>query len=226
MLACLEILNDSVLAHSRGGKVFVKSIIGGIVLSTLLTPALAADQYWVEYDYSTHACSIVVKTVDDTDAVAYNPQFGTANGMPTPAPPAPIVVKRFPETAPDTANDSAAADTPRDGTANGMPTPAPLVVERPPETAPDTANDTAEADTPEGPAQDAAPAARPKDATAANATNDTSKDPIAAAWARKKAAAEAAGTADITTALIGSPLSSREEAENEMKVMRKCGIRN
>jgi hypothetical protein len=215
-----------VLAHSRGGKAVVKSIIGGIVLTTLVTPALAADQYWVEYDYSTHACSIVVKTVDDWAPDTTNdkrwadtPQDGT---MPTPAPPAPIVVERFPETTPDTANDSAAADTPQDGTANGMPTPAPIVVER----SPDTANDAAEADTPNGPAKDAAPAASPKDATAANSTDDTSKDPIAAAWARKKAAAEAAGTTDITTALIGDPLRSREEAENEMKVMRKCGIRN
>jgi hypothetical protein len=218
-----------VLAHSRGGKAVVKSIIGGIVLTTLVTPALAADQYWVEYDYSTHECSIVVKTVDDMapdttyDTRWATPQDGT---MPTPAPPVPIVVERFPETAPDTAQDSAAADTPQDSTANGMPTPAPIVVERSPETAPDTANDTAEADTPNGPAQDAAQAASPKDATAANSTDDTSKDPIAAAWARKKAAAEAAGTADITTALIGDPLRSREEAENEMKVMRKCGIRN
>ena len=203
----------------------MKSIIGGIVLTTLVTPALAADQYWVQYDYSTHECSIVVKTVDDTapdttyDTRWATPQDGT---MPTPAPPVPIVVERFPETAPDTAQDSAAADTPQDSTTNGMPTPAPIVVER----SPDTANDTAAADTPNGPAQDAAPAATPKDATGANGTNDTSKDPIAAAWARKKAAAEAAGTTNITTALIGDPMRSREEAEYEMQIMRKCGIRN
>ena len=97
---------------------FVKSIIGGIVLITLVTPALAADQYWVEYDYSTHQCSIVVKTVDDTaaettndTAVADTPQ--DHNWRPgwhaTP-------------------NDSAAADMPQDGTANGMPTWAPIVV--------------------------------------------------------------------------------------------------
>ena len=195
---------------------FVKSIIGGIVLITLVTPALAADQYWVEYDYSTHQCSIVVKTVDDTaaettndTAVADTPQ--DHNWRPgwhaTP-------------------NDLAAADMPQDGTANGMPTWAPIVVERSPETAPDTAKGSAAADTPNGTAKDAAPAASPKDATAANSTNDTSKDPIEAAWARKKAAAEAAGTADITTALIGSPMRSREEAEDEMQIMRKCGIRN
>jgi hypothetical protein len=191
--------------------VVVKSIIGGIVLTTLVTPALAAEQYWVEYDYSTHECSIVVKTVDDTApdttndaAVADTPQDRRRGWHAT-------------------ANDSAAADTPQDGTANGIPTPAPIVVERSPETAPDTAKDTAAADTPNGTAKDAAPAATPKDA---NSTNDTSKDPIEAAWARKKAAAEAAGTADITTALIGSPMRSREEAEDEMQIMRKCGIRN
>jgi hypothetical protein len=204
-------------------KVFVKSIIGGIVLTTLVTPALAADQYWVEYDYSTHQCSIVVKTVDDTaldmtndTAVADTP----ANARPTWAP---IVVERFPETPRDTAKDSAAAGTP--GTANGMPAPAPIVVERSHGTAPDTAKDTAAADTPKGPAQETAPAATPKGATAANGT-DESSNPIAAAWARKKAAAEAAGTADITTALIGSPMRSREEAEDEMKIMRKCGFHN
>jgi hypothetical protein len=219
-----------VLAHKRGRKVFVKSIIGGIVLTTLMTPALAADQYWVEYDYSTHQCSIVVKTVDDTAAdttydtrFADTPQDGT---LPTPAPPVPIVVERFPLTAPDTAKDSAAVDTSQDGTTNGMPTPAPIVAEKSPETTPDTAQDSAAAETPNGPAQDAASAATSKDATAATDRNDPSKDPIAAAWARKKAAAEAAGTADITTALIGSPMRSRQEAENEMKIMRKCGMRN
>ena len=119
----------------------------------------------------------------------------------------PIVVQKSPETAPNTANDTAAAATPN-GTATGA-SPA-----GPPK---------------DGTATGAPPVGTPKDATAANDTNDESKDvfaPLAAAWAKKEAAAKAAGTDKITTALIGSPLQSREEAENEMKVMRKCGLEN
>jgi hypothetical protein len=47
---------------------------------------------------------------------------------------------------------------------------------------------------------------------------------LAESWERKKAAAEAAGT-DTTKALIGTAMHSREEAESEMQVMRKCGLR-
>jgi hypothetical protein len=56
---------------------------------------------------------------------------------------------------------------------------------------------------------------------------DDNVDPFKAlgeSWARKKAAAEAAGT-DTTKTLVGIAMHSREEAEAAMKIIRKCGLR-
>ena len=163
----------------------VKPIIGGIFLAALITPALAADEYWVEYNYSTHECSIVEKKTQET---ASDPTQDTT-------------------TAPtqDTTTAAPTQDTPTS----------------------DPTQDTTTAETP----KDAATAETPKnapeagrDTTAADGTTDNSADPtaaVAAAWARKEAAARESHR-DITKTLVGSPMRSRKEAEEEMAFIRRC----
>ena len=51
----------------------MKSIICSVVLVTLVSPSLA-DEYWVEYNYSTHKCSMV-------ETKSQHPAEGTAQGI-------------------------------------------------------------------------------------------------------------------------------------------------
>jgi len=235
----------------------VKSIIGGIVLVTLVGPAFAKE-YWVEYNYSTHVCSIVEKQSPDTaqdntaaettNAAAPNGNTTSdvsqgTNAANTATEGAPVIVVPAPS---DQATPGAnAANTTTEGGASGAPNGA---------AASDaTQGANAASATTEGRASGAPNAATGPDATkGASAANAAPKgaasgspdvptswsvptdagsggnvDPfknLAEAWARKKAAAEAAGT-DTTKALIGIAMHSRQEAEAEMQIMRKCGLK-
>lgn len=174
-------------------------IIGGVVFAALLCPAFA-NEYWVEYDYQSHQCSIVEKKTDPNQA-AVPPSGPEAN--PTPKVASAPTGGTVPTMLPGS-QAPAPVEVGQTGAPNG--TPAPGV--------PATA-----AGTPNNP---------PGSPTASN-PDEQQKDPYAAtasAWAQKKAAAEAAGTADIQTAFIGTAMHSRQEAENEMQIMRKCGIAN
>ena len=186
----------------------MKSIIGGIVLAALISPAFA-DEYWVEYNYSTHECSIVEKKSSQsvTDATQTGPAANptadvTASGAP---------------------NDGSTSHIPQ-GFAPPPKDMPPVVVTRTPSDA-NTPSITPDAPAPANTTTALSPTApgAPTDTSDGENKDDPFAD-LAASWARKKAAAEAAGTADIMTAEIGTAMHSREDAENEMKVMRKCGI--
>lgn len=187
----------------------MKSIIGGIVLAALISPAFA-DEYWVEYNYSTHECSIVEKKSPQsaTDATQIGPAANpTADVMASGAP-----------------NDGSTPRIPQGFAA--PPKDIPPVVVTP--GAPSDANApsiTPDASAPANTITTVSPTAR--GAPTDTSDGENKDDPfagLAASWERKKAAAEAAGTADIMTAEIGTAMHSREDAENEMKIMRKCGI--
>jgi hypothetical protein len=178
----------------------VKSMLWGMLLVVLVGPALA-DEYWVQYDYSTHECSIVKKKSE---------QSGTTAS----------------QSGPGANPTSNAAGTPTAGT---MPTMLPGS-----EAPANTIVVAGSAQSPDGQKGAAAPGASSSRAPAAperstGNSDEKPNDPYAAlaqTWARKKAAAEAAGTADITIRLIGTAQHSREEAQAEMQIMRKCGIAN
>ena len=193
----------------------VKALIGGVVLATLAAPAMATE-YWVQYDYTTHTCSIIEKKT------AGNPTDTTKDAA-TPNPTADA-------TASNTPKDNPVSDTPQGFAAPTQATP-PVVVSRAPSQTPSTTPSPTATKNP--PAPGSATGA-PNGAAAPGAPQDTSsadkKDdpfaPLAAAWAAKKAAAEANGTANITRIEIGTAMQSREDAEAEMLVMRKCGLKN
>jgi hypothetical protein len=261
-----------------------------MVLAAFVSPALA-NEYWVQYDYSTHVCSVVEKKSADTAAdTAQGPNAtGGAN----------VIAPN--DTTPDPTQGADAANTTTEAGASGAPTAAPTpgfitqdaidannaataraiaayeaernaaraakaattsgntqgtdaattTTEVSGSGAPnaatqgaDAANTTTEvsgsgapnatttssaqgANAAETTTKDRASSAPNAASTGAAPTGDTKYDPfkaLAATWERKKAAAEAAGT-DTTKALIGIALHSRQEAENEMQVMRKCGLR-
>lgn len=191
----------------------VKAIIGGVVLAALVSPAMA-NEYWVEYNYSTHECSVVEKK---------SPQSATEaqNGPP----PADV-------TAPGTPKDGSVSDVPQGFApptkdmppvvASGAPNDATTPSVTPGATAP---TNTTTAVNPTGAPNGAPTPGAPTDASNADSKNDPFS-PLAASWERKKAAAEAAGTATVTTVEIGTAMRSREDAESEMQVMRKCGLKN
>jgi hypothetical protein len=178
-------------------------MFGVVVLTALVTPA-SASEFWVQYDYSAHECSIVEKKSPENDA-------GTPQGA-ADASIAPKVATSSPPTVDTTPAMLPASSAPAQtttvisppagpGSATASPTPT-TAAGRPPATA---------------------------GSPTATTPADTKQDPYAPttdAWARKKAAAEAAGTADVQTVLIGTAMHSREEAESEMQIMRKCGIAN
>ena len=176
----------------------VKSVIGVLILAALASPAFA-NEYWVEYDYSKHQCSVVEKKSQQ------NPQESAAPGNSTPT------------VAPSTAANS--GNTPTMLPPSSAPAQTRTVVTPPTNDSTASASPTTASSKPT--TTPAAPSSTDPD--------DTKKDPYgatAAAWAQKKAAAEAAGTADNQTALIGTAQHSRAEAESEMQIMRKCGIAN
>jgi len=177
----------------------VKSIICGVILAALVSPAFA-NEYWVEYNYTTHQCSIVEKKSQEKDT-------GT------------------PQAVPNSPPNVTASGTPNNGTtptilpASSAPANTTVV------TAAGGSSDAAPT------TSAAAPGSPPTTLGSPTATNpdDNKNDPtaaLAAAWERKKTAAEAAGTADVQTAIIGTAMHSRTEAESEMQVIRKCGIAN
>ena len=47
----------------------MKYIVAGALLTTLLAPALAAEDYWIVQNPSTKKCTIVSQKVSDFDAV-------------------------------------------------------------------------------------------------------------------------------------------------------------
>ena len=189
-----------------------KSIIGGITLAALVSPAMA-NEYWVEYDYSTHTCSIVEKQTpqNSTDVTQNGP---TATPAGTSATGGPI------------------SDVPQGFAAPTNKTP-PVIASGAPNAA-DTTPVAPGTTAPANPTATAKPTGAPNGAAAPGAPTKASKkfdenDPfagLAASWARKKAAAEAAGTANVTTVEIGDAMRTREDAEAEMLVMRKCGLKN
>jgi hypothetical protein len=179
----------------------LKSVFGSVVLAVLVSPAFAKE-FWVQYDYSTHECSIVEKkspengtgTSQDATAANTEPNGATSNAPNTATTPTMLPASSAP------ANTTVITPSDQPGSA-ASPTPA-------------TASGT--------------PPATPDTSTAAN-PDDKKNDPYAAttaAWAKKKAEAEAAGTADVQTVLIGTAMHTREEAESEMQIMRRCGIAN
>lgn len=176
-------------------------MIGGIVLAAFVSPAIA-NEYWVQYDYSTHECSVAEKKSDPNEAGTTQsgpPATPTQNMASTPTASTMPTIVPGSEAPANTTVIAGSPDAPNDVTAPGSPPPT-----------------------------SGTQAAAPGTPTAADA-GDNKDDPFAAlarTWARKKAEAEAAGTADVTIGLIGTAQHSREDAEAEMQIMRKCGIAN
>lgn len=181
----------------------MKSMFGGIVVAALVSPAFASE-YWVQYDYSSHECSIVEKKSEQDKA-------GASQSSPA-ANPAPEVAS---------APTAGAMPTMLPGTnapANTTVVTAPSGSPRADGTKPSSG----------APATSGTPTVADSDDSKAN-PDDSAKaffGALVQSWERKKAAAGAAGTADITVGLIGTAQHSREEAEAEMQIMRKCGIAN
>jgi hypothetical protein len=237
----------------------VKSIICGLIFAALVSPALAdKHEYWVEYNYSTHMCSVVEKeaqepaagtaqaptTADTTnggntsdatqgasaaDTAARNlaamldaSDGADAHNTATAARiQAWIAERKAASGAPNAAASSDgtqgadAANTVKEGGASPAPD-TPTTVDA--TQGADAANTTTEGGV-SGTLNAATASGAP---TSAGTGDDPFKD-LAASWARKKAAAEAAGT-DTTKALIGTAMHSRKEAESEMQVLRQCGL--
>ena len=184
----------------------MKSVIGGIVLVALAGPALANEpvEYWVEFNWSTHQCSIVEKKANDNDS--WSPQEPAA-ANPTPNAPASSMpnIGSTPTMLP--ASSSPAQVTVVPGPSGGL---SAAAGSAPPATKPGT------------------PAATPGTPAATN-PEDTKKDPYAAteaAYAKKRAELEASGKADIQTEFIGTAQHTREQAQAEIQIMRKCGVAN
>src|SRR5690348_9413541 len=186
----------------------LKPIIG-IVAATLATPALA-DEYWVQYDYSSHECSIVQSATHQTET-------------------------RFPWSAPnDGSRPKEALKGPAGGSAgaanggatngNGNPNGS------------GTSSEPANGDgTPDGSntasgASNEAGAANNSNTTngagtAGNTNNEESESPVVAAWKRKAELAKK-DKIDVSKALVGRAMQTREQAEDEMQIMRICGLKN
>jgi hypothetical protein len=170
-------------------KTVVKWLVSAIALVTFIVPALA-DEYWVQYDYSSHECSIVLKKSNEDTA-------DKTSGAPTA----------------DTTTDAPTADTTTDAPTADTTTGAP------------TADATKGAPTADNSSETGTPNASNGNSTSDDTEITASNSPVVAAWQRKEAAAKEKNDTS-TTALIGSPMKSREEAENEETIMRKCGIAN
>ena len=176
----------------------VRSIIGAAIIATLGAPAWAND-FWVEYDYTTHECSIVEATPEQSKAAAAQ-RDAIGRVMES------AVASTADATSKQNVNDANAA-----GGANGAGPPSNSSTPNN-SSAPDNSSTSDGGQTSAGPADSFPQPGAPN-------------DPIAALWARKEAAAKAAHI-DVTRSVIGSPMETREDAEAEMQVMRKCGLRN
>lgn len=191
----------------------MRSITGGLILATFMgsvlfagcgSPAFATE-YWVKYDYTTHQCSIVEVKSRGKETAANGGEAAAKNTTSV----APVTPTMLP---PNSAPAKVTAVITQPGAPNdGTKPAAPVTTPARPVTAPGKS----------------AAAVSPPGTPKATSSDDNTRDPtaaLAAAWARNKAAAEAAGTANVTTALIGTAMASRQDAESEMQIMRKCGL--
>lgn len=185
----------------------LKSMIGGLMVATLVTPVLA-DEYWVQYDYSTHECSIVQS--DTHEAATRFPWSAPTDGSrpkDLPNPPAGgatggLTAGATNEKAgPNSSNNSEVTDG--SSTSNASNTASATQKETGTSSA---SNNTSGA----GPT---------------NNTNDESESPVVAAWKRKAELAQN-NHVDVSKALVGRALETREQAEEEMQIMRICGLKN
>jgi hypothetical protein len=186
----------------------LKPIIG-IVAATLVTPALA-DEYWVKYDYNTHECSVVQSATHQTET-------------------------RFPWSAPNDgskpkdalngpANGSAGATT--DGTTNETGNPngsTTTAIATNGNAAPNDSNAASGAPNETGASNTSN--TTNNSGTTNNTNNGESESPVVAAWKRKAELAKK-DKIDVSTALVGSAMQTREQAEEEMQIMRICGLKN
>jgi len=180
----------------------VKSVICAIVLAALTSPAFA-NEWWVEFNWSTHQCSVVEKKPQET--ASSTPQEAATN---------------TPDVAPSGTPNAGTMPTMLPGSSAPAQTtvvPGPLFGK-----SPDAAASAPPTTVPGNPA--AAPGT-----SAATNPEDKKNDPfaaVAAARAAKLAALEAAGTLNVQKEFIGTAQHSREQAEAEIRIMRKCGLAN
>ena len=178
----------------------MKSIIYGVVLAALVNPSLA-DEYWVDYNYSTQKCSIVI-------AKSQHPAAATAQGF---------AAATTEGVVPDSANVGAGSSAPTNtssGDNNLDPTAAVIAWAGKKDVAGAAWYD----------------AQRTLLGTAMRTPEQivTEYKVIAVMWAiwvRETAASEAARS-DAANALIGTVSQSREMAERKLRIMRKCGVAN
>ena len=184
-------------------------LIIGLVVAILATPALA-DEYWVQYDYSKHECSIVQSATHET-ATRFPwsaPNDGSKPKAPLNAP----------------ANGSAGADSSGVSNENGNPNGSTVTAETTrgggtpdnSENASGAPNETSESN-----ASNSTSGA----AAAGNTNNEESESPVVAAWKRKAELAKK-DKIDVSTALVGRAMQTRQQAEEEMQIMRICGLKN
>lgn len=185
----------------------LKPMIGGLVVAALATPSIA-EEYWVKYDYTTHECSIVQS---DTHLTA------------TRFPWSPPTDGRRPEDEP-----KALARADREGAKAGA------ANEAPPQDGSSTNSESKDAATSGGTNKASGATNDAGDSTASKTSNggraftdtyDESESPVVTEWKRRAELAKKEHI-DVTTALIGSPMKTWQEAEAEMQIMRKCGLKN
>jgi hypothetical protein len=191
----------------------LKPIIGIFIAVALVTPALA-DEYWVKYDYSTHECSIIKSAVHLTETRfpwsppndGRKPKGALDNGAKVSA-----------GTATNGETGSASVD--QTDTSSGSNSAADA------SSAASTAsnsNATSDAANKAGPTNQSTSMGN---TGATDKTNEDFEKQLAASWERKAELAKK-DHIDVKTALIGSAMQSREQAEQEMKIMRMCGLNN
>ena len=199
----------------------MKSIICSVVLVALVSPALA-DEYWVEYNYSTQKCSIV-------ETKSQKPAAGTSQG---------ITVEHAENIiAP---NDDAALDathgankpntTTEDAVSNpvnvGASSTAPKTTSPGNNNLDPTATVIAWAGKKDVAGAAWYDAAKILPAMQSSEQVVTEMKAITAMWeiwARETAASEAARS-NAAKALIGTVSESPQRAEMKMNLMRKCGL--
>lgn len=183
----------------------LKPMIGSLVVAALATPALATE-YWVQYDYPTHTCSVVQSDTHQT-------------------------ATRFPWSPPN--DGSRPKDVPK-GPAGGNTGSATVGANEtaPPDGLSRTSEPANDRGGPNGSNTEATTNQTGNSAASNNQnggraftdTYDESESPVVAEWKRRAELAKKEHI-DVTTALIGSPMRSQEEAEAEMQIMRMCGLK-
>ena len=176
----------------------MKSIICGALLAALVSPSLA-DQYWVEYNYSTQTCSIMeIKSQEPAGSTAPDITSATAEGAVS-----------------DPANIASSSAT----RTNTSPENSDLGL-----TAAVIAwagkKDVAEAAWYDAGRTLIGIAIRTPEQVV---TEFKIIGAMYAIWARETATSEAARS-DAAKAFIGTVSNTREVAERKIRVMRKCGL--